>query len=210
MTINLKEEEKIIDKWQTLLNVIAKIDNIPAALIMKVHSKEIEVFLSSESKGNPYEEGELASLNTNLYCETVMATRDILLVKNAFDDPDWKDNPDTKLNMNFYLGVPIIWPNREIFGTLCVLDTNENKLAVQHTGVLMNYKHTIEKDLADIYWREIIYQYRKTHRDIEIQNDDKRDIKKQLIRFNYLNFISNKLVKNYKLSFLYKVLKKLV
>lgn len=193
MTINKSEEIKVIDKWQKLLNLTAKIHNVPAALIMKVHLTEIEVFLSSNSKNNPYEEGELAPLCNNLYCEKVMATRDKLLVKNALDDPDWMNNPDTELNMNFYLGVPLIWPNGEIFGTLCVLDSKENVLAIEHTGLLLKYKHTIEKDLADIYWREIVTQYKRK---------DNVTGRKKTIRLYYLKFII--------LTFLYRFLSRLV
>ena len=35
-------------------------------------------------------------------------------------------NPDIKLGMISYLGVPISWPDGEIFGTICVLDRQSN------------------------------------------------------------------------------------
>jgi GAF domain-containing protein len=86
----------------------------------------IKVFVSSESKGNPYEPNEVASLNTGLYCETVMNTRKPLLVPDALTDEVWKSNPDIKLGMISYLGMPIVWPGGEIFGTICVLDNKGN------------------------------------------------------------------------------------
>jgi hypothetical protein len=77
---------------------------------MKVEPPNIRVFVSSESAGNPYERDELARLNTGLYCETVMKTRKLLLVPDALVDEDWNANPDIKLGMISYMGLPVAWP----------------------------------------------------------------------------------------------------
>ena len=66
---------QVIQKWQEITDLLAEILHVPAALIMKVEPPNIKVFVSSKSKGNPYERDELACLNTGLYCETVMKTR---------------------------------------------------------------------------------------------------------------------------------------
>ena len=94
---------------------------------MKVEPPNIKVFVSSESEGNPYERDEAASLNTGLYCETVMKTRELLLVPNALLDQEWKASPDIKLGMISYMGFPVAWPNGDIFGTICVLDSKRNE-----------------------------------------------------------------------------------
>src|SRR5262245_40149353 len=98
-------------KWQRIVDVLAAIIRVPAALVMKVEPPNITVFLRSESPGNPYHHGEQAPLDTGLYCETVMATRQALLVPDALADESWRDNPDVKLNMISYLGLPVAWPN---------------------------------------------------------------------------------------------------
>src|SRR5207253_1696420 len=65
---------EIIRKWQEIVNITAEIMHVPSALIMRVEPPNIKVFVSSETKGNPYEQDEVASLDTGLYCETVMKT----------------------------------------------------------------------------------------------------------------------------------------
>ena len=70
---------------------------VPSALIMRVEPPHIKVLIASESEGNPYEPDEEASLNTGLYCETVMSTHRPLLVPDALQDEEWKSNPDIKL-----------------------------------------------------------------------------------------------------------------
>jgi hypothetical protein len=96
---------EIVQKWQEIVNIIAEIIHVPSALVMKVEPPNIKVFVSSESNGNPYERNELAPLNTGLYCETVMKTRQSLLVPDALRDEEWKSNPDIKLGMISYLGL---------------------------------------------------------------------------------------------------------
>lgn len=137
----------LTQKWQEILNITANILNVPAGLIMRLHEKEIEVFLSSQTEKNPYEPHEKAQLQTSLYCETVVGTRDELVVPNAKKDPQWKDNPDVALNMISYYGVPIIWPDGEIFGTFCVLDYKENSYSSDYRRLITLLRNIIENDL---------------------------------------------------------------
>jgi len=71
------------EKWQKTVDLMAHIFDVPAGLIMRVLPTEIEVFISSHTNHNPYEVDEKAPLNTGLYCETVMAKREMLQVPNA-------------------------------------------------------------------------------------------------------------------------------
>lgn len=139
------------EKWQQVLDLMARIVSIPAALIMRVEPPKIKVFLSSHSDGNPYEEDELADLGTGLYCETVMSTRSELTVPNALTDPHWCNNPDIKLGMISYMGMPLIWPNEEVFGTICILDREENGYAQTYRQLLAQFRSMVERDLRQIY-----------------------------------------------------------
>ncbi len=126
----------LTQKWQEILNITANILNVPAGLIMRLHEKEIEVFLSSNTENNPYEPHEKAELQTGLYCETVVGNRKELLVPNAKKDPLWENNPDVALNMISYYGVPITWPDGEVFGTFCVLDDKENEYSSDYRQLI--------------------------------------------------------------------------
>jgi signal transduction histidine kinase len=138
--------EDYLEKWQETIDVLASIFEVPAGLIMRVLPDEIEVLVSSESENNPYEPGEKAKLNTGLYCETVMATRAPLHVPNALEDPDWRDNPDVKLDMISYLGMPLIWPDDSVFGTVCILDQKQLDSRQSYLHLLRQFKEIIERD----------------------------------------------------------------
>ncbi len=138
---------EIVTKWQEIVDLLAEIVDVPSALIMRVEHPNIKVFVSSQSNGNPYEPEELAPLNTGLYCETVMNTRQPLLVPDALRDEAWESNPDIKLGMISYMGVPISWPGGEIFGTICVLDNKRNDYSDLYLRLLLQYRDVVQADL---------------------------------------------------------------
>src|SRR6516164_7249003 len=140
---------EVLLKWPEIVNVLAEVMHVPAALVMQVEPPNIKVFVSSESTGNPYEHGELASLNTGLYCETVMRTRQPLVVPDALADEEWKSNPDIKLGMTSYLGFPITWPNGDVFGTICVLDNKRNEYSDLYQKLLLHCRDVLETDLRN-------------------------------------------------------------
>ncbi len=46
---------EIVGKWQEIVDLLAEVMHVPSALVMKVEPPNITVFVSSQSKGNPYE-----------------------------------------------------------------------------------------------------------------------------------------------------------
>ena len=150
MSHSISVPPDIIQKWQEIVDLTAEILHVPSALIMRVEPPNIKVFVSSETYGNPYERDEVASLNTGLYCETVMKTRQPLLVPDALRDEQWRSNPDIKLGMISYLGVPIVWPDGEVFGTICVLDKKPNEYGELYRKLLLQWRDVLQADLRSL------------------------------------------------------------
>ncbi len=139
---------EIMDKWQEMVDLLADIMGVPSALIMKIHPRSIEVFLHNEGEKNPYERNEKAELGLGLYCETVIGTNRKLEVPNALGSATWDHNPDIALNMIYYLGLPLRWPDQEIFGTICVLDSMERSFSETYQQMLKIIRDTIERDMS--------------------------------------------------------------
>ncbi|WP_462159751.1 hypothetical protein [Pseudoalteromonas sp. GB56] len=59
-------QSKVFEQWQRVLDLIAQIYDIPAALVMRLHQTDIEVFAKSNSENNPYHESEMAALGGSL------------------------------------------------------------------------------------------------------------------------------------------------
>lgn len=139
--------QNIQEKWQNILDATAEIIDVPAALIMRITQNHMEVFLKSSNPENPYDTAGKDTLGHGLYCETVIGENRALHIKNALKDHKWKDNPDVKLNMVAYYGMPIKWKDGEVFGTICVLDNKEHTFQDKHIRLIELYKEAIETDL---------------------------------------------------------------
>ena len=139
--------KETIAKWQRIVNLIARVANVPASLVMRTHEPYHSVFVSSFSDGNPYTPGCRFTLNEKLYCYGVLRNDGELTVEDATCDPEWVDNDDMEHGMRFYIGYPLKWPDGSIFGTICVLDTRRNKRALLFREGLQEFARVIEADL---------------------------------------------------------------
>ena len=143
--------DDVFSGWQQSVDLIARICNIPASLIMRLHNQDIEVFVASQTDYNPYHTGDKERLGKGLYCETVIKNNEELLVPNALIDPVWDHNPDLPLGMISYCGLPILWPSGEPFGTICLLDNKENTYNTQQRQLLHRFQKAIEASLTILY-----------------------------------------------------------
>ncbi|MFA7382439.1 MAG: GAF domain-containing protein [Desulfurivibrionaceae bacterium] len=155
--ITIEIPEDILKNWQEIVNILAEMLEIPAALIMRYVDPSIEVFLASNSEGNPYHPGDKETVfGSGLYCERVLTTKDKLLVPDALADKHWKNNPDIKLDMISYLGFPILLPSKEPFGTICVLDTKPNHYSETTEKLILKFRTILESQLEMIYVNQIL------------------------------------------------------
>ncbi len=151
-----------LNAWQELVDILAEIIGIPAALIMRLKDPDIEVFVSSDSEGNPYHPGDKEKVwGSGLYCETVLKTKSRLLVPSALADDNWKDNPDVKLSMISYLGFPILWPDGKPFGTICVLDRKENPYSALFENLILKFRNLIQSDLEILCLNQLLGEKNK-------------------------------------------------
>jgi GAF domain-containing protein len=147
----------IVRNWQEIVDILAEMGGIPAALIMRLRDPDIEVFVSSHSEGNTYQHGDKEKLwGSGLYCETVIKTRNKLLVPNALAESAWKENPDIELGMISYLGFPILLPNQEPFGTICVLDNKENRYSEKFEKLISKFRDLVQADLEIVYMNQVL------------------------------------------------------
>ena len=141
----------IVRNWQEMADLLAEIMQVPSALIMKVEAPNIKVLVASACTGNPWEPDEVAPLNGGTYCERVMQTGQLLLVADALQEEEWKSNPDIELGMISYLGLPISWPDGEIFGTICVLDSKRNEYSEVYRQLMRHCR-----DVAQAHLRTLV------------------------------------------------------
>lgn len=148
---------EVLEGWQNLLNLATALLDVPAGLITRVDRTEIEIFMSSQSEGNPYQEGYKTQFpDSGFYCEYVIKTRESMLLPDARKDPMWKDNAAIQMNMTSYQGSPIIRPDGEVFGTICFLTSKEQTHNDIVERLIAQFKLMIELSLKVIYANEEI------------------------------------------------------
>ncbi|KFJ86022.1 diguanylate cyclase [Vibrio sp. OY15] len=150
-TLDYEIPESMRRSWQEIVNLLAQITHVPTTLIMRIHPDRIEVNTSSETLGNPYRTGDAEQLGNGLYCEQVIEQKGELVIPNALEDEEWQNNPDIKLGMISYCGLPLFWPNGETFGTICMLDSERNEYNDSYRQLLETFKDSIEAQLSVVY-----------------------------------------------------------
>ena len=136
-------------KWQEVVDLIARLADVPSCLLMKTHAPDHSVLISNSQACNPYEVGKVFNLGDKLYCRNVIEDNDELVVEDAGTDPFWNDNEDMEdLGMSFYVGLPVLWPDDTIFGTICILDRKVNERALLFREGLKKFRDVIETDLT--------------------------------------------------------------
>lgn len=140
-----------LDKWQITINLITKLFDAPAAWIMQANNKGLEALVASTEKKNDSPAGSKFDKEEGIYCKTVMESKQQLYVKNAIDEGGWDNNPEySQEGFISYLGVPLQWPDGEMFGTLCVLDKKETNYSKEFIELMWQLKEVIDADLQNM------------------------------------------------------------
>ena len=150
-TYQIDVPDDMFNGWQQTLDLLSEIAKSPAVLIMRLTPSDISVFTTSNSQGNPYSRHDKEELGNGLYCETVIKSQSELHIPNALKDKEWDHNPDIKLGMIAYCGLPLTWPDKTPFGTICMLDNQEREYSPTYRQLLKQFQITINANLASLY-----------------------------------------------------------
>jgi GAF domain-containing protein len=143
----------VLRNWQRIVDLLANIMRVPSAVVTKMeppHYTHYRVLVSSNSEGNPFPSEELFSMDIGTFCETVIKNCEPLLVANALEDDRWKSAPEIGVGMVSYLGLPVLWPDGRVFGTICVLDDKANRYSDLYQELLLHCRDVLQGDLRTL------------------------------------------------------------
>ena len=143
----------VLRKWQRIVDLLANIVHVPSAVVCKLEPPDYthyRIVANSNSEGNPFRMDETFSMDIGTFCETVIKTREPLLVANALEDDQWKSAPELQVGMVSYLGFPVLWPDGRMFGTICVLDDKTNRYSDLYQELLAHCRDVLEGDLQTL------------------------------------------------------------
>nr|MBP7322830.1 sigma 54-interacting transcriptional regulator [Deltaproteobacteria bacterium] len=142
--------EEITRSWQNMVTNFAELLNVPAVLVTRLEDARLEILCANVSRLHPFKAGDHDTL-VGSYCEEVIRSGSVLRVSNALDDERWKTNPDISPSLISYLGVPLFWPDGEVFGTICILDSKTNAFEERYERLLTTFKTFAEMQLSFLY-----------------------------------------------------------
>lgn len=144
-----KLPEEIYSKWISLLDLLTEISQVSMSLITRKKAREIETLLSNKNTEHPeYWDGELFETGYNYFCMKVIEKRKIVEITNAESEKEWSNSLDfTDRGISAYLGLPIIWPDGKLFGTLCLMNRKPKLFNEVQRKLLAICKQSIETDL---------------------------------------------------------------
>lgn len=148
--MNAMLTDQLSNRWQTIINIIAEHYQVPVCLIMKVEEGQISVAVASEGQDNPFkaDSGSEPIEGSGLFCERAIRLQTQINVPNAITAPDWDTSSVMEVGMVSYLGVPLNWPDKTPFGTLCVLDKTERNFPSDFCSLLGQLGYIFELELG--------------------------------------------------------------
>ncbi|MEE4360493.1 MAG: sensor domain-containing diguanylate cyclase [Pseudomonadales bacterium] len=156
--------ESTREAWQQAVDILADVLAVPAALIVRRHDASgMEVFVTSDGPGNPHTQGASLPADPEDVFGAVVASGAALRVPNALKALRWRNVPAARQGLIAYLGMPLLWPDGEAFGALCVLDDRENAFSVRYERLLEQFRRIVEQHLALLFQHHELKE--KTRRD---------------------------------------------
>ncbi len=131
--------DEIRDKWQALLRTMVEAIDVSAAVIAMAKPPHLKIFLHNESTRSP-QKLHISDDLIETYCNVVVTTEHKCKVTNTLKEKELKRIKATKTGVVSYLGMPLLWPDGDIFGVICVFDTKENHYAGKSTKLMVQFK----------------------------------------------------------------------
>ncbi len=138
---------QIVEIWQSIVDSAAALLSVPSVMINRLEPPDLEVFRSNLSADNPFPSGTSMPM-MGVYCASVAERRERVRVEDARKIPEWADSPTAKAGVYAYLGYPLLWPDGDVFGTICAVDTREKDWSIEADKLLGALKKAIEAHLA--------------------------------------------------------------
>lgn len=136
-------DQAVLEEWQGVVDILAQTLRVPSAVITRFEAPMIEVVRTSQSEGNPYSSGLRVKMLDH-YCEGIFKTGRKVQIENAPEDPQWNNAPEIEYGIVSYLGLPIHYPDGDLFGTICVLDRTPNRYDKRSEKLLTHFRNLVE------------------------------------------------------------------
>lgn len=147
----LDQSHPMIDlqKWQKIVNLMSELFGAPCGSIVQHLDDVFTVVCTADNPNNFQPPCSSFPWEIKSYCRRIIESQRVLYVKQADTDPEWHDKlPAKEHHIYSYFGYPVMWPDGEIFGTICVSEKEGSNYQDTLKKVLEQFRDVINADLA--------------------------------------------------------------
>ncbi|MBB6523630.1 sensor domain-containing diguanylate cyclase [Pseudoteredinibacter isoporae] len=156
---NYPPEALDLDQWQTTVDLISRIYGTACGAIVQFNGDEFTALSSSSNDDNFIGPGDTWAWEVKSFCRRVVETRNQLYVNNAVGQKEWSDAPPVCSGpVRSYLGFPIFWPDGEIFGTICSIDTKATEYEESFVDLMAQLRDLVSGELQHLWDIEKLQQ----------------------------------------------------
>ncbi|HUK92063.1 MAG TPA: PAS domain S-box protein [Blastocatellia bacterium] len=145
---------EVVRKWQDAVNLLSEILQSPTVLVVRTAPPHFRLIASSDSPSNPYKAGDLAGDEVARCCESVLAASGKVAGSNPQANSPLNQHSHTKGAAASCLGLPMQWPDGDVFGVICVFGDRRSSLDEFHRRVVTYFRDASEADLRLLYETE--------------------------------------------------------
>lgn len=136
------------ENWQEIVNLMASIFDAASGDIVQLREDEFNVVSSSNNEDNFLSQNSSWSWDMKSFCRKMVETGKSIYVADAENSEFWQDAPPVcEGPVRSYLGYPLYWPNGDVFGSICVIDTKPTDYSDDFVILLGQLKKLIEANL---------------------------------------------------------------
>ncbi len=136
--------DMLVAKWQRTIDLMAKLFEVPTGFITRTYPESFEVLVLNQNDGGLYKVGQTFDLKLQSFCGEVIRTKELLYVNNSQTSEKWKSVFENQTYS--YLGLPLVFPDGSLFGTICVIDSKEKNYDHKFIDFIYHFKEIIESD----------------------------------------------------------------
>lgn len=137
-----------LESWQEVVNLMASIFHASSGDIIQLRDEEFSVVATSDNEDNFLAVNSSWPWDMTSFCRKMIETGESLYVSDAENCDTWKHSPGVSEGpVRSYLGYPLYWPNGDVFGSICVIDTKSTNYSNDFVALLGQLKKLIEANL---------------------------------------------------------------
>jgi len=140
-----------LSKWQEVVDLIARLYEVSAALLSSPGAGDDNCLLASGPQVAQTPDFGQAFIRKSPFIPAVLSSQRPLHVPDSRQDPLWAAQPHTETAVRGYLGLPLLWPDRSLFGVLSLVSSTPLHVDAPHLALLEQFRSLIEGDFRVIH-----------------------------------------------------------